>query len=115
MIAERGGENLGSVAVTPEDDDVARLRILLVEPAARGLGLGGRLVDECLEFARSAGYSKMKLSTFSVLTGARRIYERAGFRVVSEQADDSIGHDLVHETWEIELRGCETGARETGA
>ncbi|HEX6748880.1 MAG TPA: bifunctional helix-turn-helix transcriptional regulator/GNAT family N-acetyltransferase [Longimicrobium sp.] len=102
-IAEREGEIVGSVFCTQMDDETAKLRLLYVEPSARGLGIGGRLVDECIAFARSAGYRKMVLWTNSVLLAARRIYERAGFRVVNEEVHDHFGLPLMAETWEMEL------------
>ncbi|HEX6442710.1 MAG TPA: helix-turn-helix domain-containing GNAT family N-acetyltransferase [Stellaceae bacterium] len=102
-IAERDGEPVGSVALVAETDTIGRLRLLLVEPATRGCGLGRRLVEECLGFARQAGYCKVVLSTFNVLIAARRIYEAAGFRLVSEQPQRRFGHDLVEEYWELPL------------
>lgn len=102
-IAERVGEIVGSVFCTKLSDDVAKLRLLLVEPSARGHGLGRRLVDECVAFAREAGYTKMVLWTNSVLTVARRIYAQVGFRMVLEETHDHFGLPLVAETWEMEL------------
>lgn len=104
-IAERDGENVGSIFLVryPERPGVAKLRLLLVEPAARGLGIGGRLVDECTRFARDAGYHTITLWTNSVLTSARHIYKTAGYRLASEEIHNSFGHDLVAETWELVL------------
>ena len=103
-IAEREGENVGSVLLMRDTEEVARLRLLLVEPKARGLGIGVRLVEESLRFAHEARYRKVTLWTHSVLTAARRIYERAGFKLVDQQTHDNFGKELTGETWELELR-----------
>lgn len=102
-IAEQDGENVGSAALVREADRVARLRLLLVEPTARGLGLGGRLVEECLRFARQARYETVTLSTCSVLVAARRLYQAAGFRLVAAHPGHRFGHELVGEDWELRL------------
>jgi GNAT superfamily N-acetyltransferase len=104
-IAERDGENVGSVMVTkdPRRRGVAKLRLLLVHPSARGLGLGHRLVDECTRFARDAGYHTISLSTNRVLTAARRIYAEAGYEMVRTEKHDHFGVPLVAETWVMEL------------
>ena len=102
-IAELDGEIVGSVFVVQASETVGKLRLLLVEPKARGLGLGTRLVQECIRFARRAGYQKLMLWTNSVLVEARHIYEKTGFHLVHEEAHHSFGHDLVGETWELEL------------
>jgi DNA-binding MarR family transcriptional regulator/GNAT superfamily N-acetyltransferase len=102
-IAEKDGENVGSVVLVKDAAGVAKLRLLLVEPRARGLGIGARLVQECLRFARQAGYRAVRLWTNSVLVAARRLYQREGFRLIEAQPHFSFGHELIGETWELAL------------
>jgi DNA-binding MarR family transcriptional regulator/GNAT superfamily N-acetyltransferase len=102
-IAEMNGENVGTVMLVKDADDVARLRLLLVDPKARGLGLGMRLTDECVKFARAKGYKKITLWTHSILTAARHIYEKAGFKLTSSEKRHTWGQDVVAEFWDLEL------------
>jgi DNA-binding MarR family transcriptional regulator/N-acetylglutamate synthase-like GNAT family acetyltransferase len=102
-IAEKDGEIAGCVMLVKKSKEVAKLRVLLVEPFARGLGIGGRLVDECIRFARQAGYRKITLWTQSVLTAARHIYKQKGFVCVHEEPYHNFGQELVSETWELKL------------
>jgi DNA-binding MarR family transcriptional regulator/GNAT superfamily N-acetyltransferase len=104
-IAEREGDNVGCVFLVkdPEREGVAKLRILLVEPSARGLGIGKRLVDECTRFARQAGYHTISLWTNDILVSARQLYLGAGYRLVREEPHHSFGQDLVGQFWELAL------------
>jgi GNAT superfamily N-acetyltransferase len=110
-IAERGGAAVGSVFLVQARDDatneplpgIAQLRMLLVEPSARGLGIGAALATECERFARRRGYHTIRLWTNSILAAARAIYQKAGYRLVASEAHHSFGHDLIGETWELAL------------
>jgi GNAT superfamily N-acetyltransferase len=102
-IAERGGENAGSIFLVKETDEVARIRLLLVEPSARGSGIGAALVDACIAFARQTGYRRLTLWTHQVLTAARAIYERKGFTLTESKPHNSWGKEVVGETWDLEL------------
>ncbi|WP_344468592.1 GNAT family N-acetyltransferase [Kitasatospora kazusensis] len=102
-IAEQDGRRVGCVLCVADDESTAKLRILLVDPVARGQRLGTRLVDECLEFARAAGYARIRLWTNDPLTSARGIYLAAGFRLVAEEPHHSFGVDLVGQVYELDL------------
>jgi DNA-binding MarR family transcriptional regulator/GNAT superfamily N-acetyltransferase len=102
-IAELNGENVGTVMLVKDSEGVARIRLLLVDPKGRGLGLGTRLVDECVKFARAAGYKKITLWTHSILTAARHIYEQAGFTLTSSEKKHSWSKDVVAEYWDMKL------------
>lgn len=102
-IAEIGGEQVGSIFCVKAGEDVAKLRLLLVDSKARGLGLGTRLVQECIRFARRSGYKKLTLWTNDILVEARRIYEKSGFKLIEEERHHSFGHDLVGQNWDLML------------
>ena len=102
-IAERDGENVGCIFLVRASDELAKLRLLLVEPSARGLGLGARLIGECIGLARACGYREMTLWTQSCLSDARRLYEAAGFTLSKSEAHRSFGQDLMGEHWDLKL------------
>jgi DNA-binding MarR family transcriptional regulator/GNAT superfamily N-acetyltransferase len=109
-IAERAGERVGCIFLVKADDSTAKLRLLLVEPGVRGTGLGARLVDECVRFARSAGYRRLVLWTHANLAAARHLYERAGFTRTSHEPRTSFGQALTSETWELPLTDSVPGS-----
>ena len=102
-IAEQEGVRIGCIFLVYKSDDIAQLRLLLVEPSARGLGVGSRLVQECIDFAVAHKYSKVRLWTNDVLISARRIYEAAGFALIEEENHSSWGKPLTSQTWELDL------------
>jgi len=102
-IAEMNGEIVGSVFLVKQSDSVAKLRLLLVEPKARGLGIGNALVEACLGFAREVGYSAMTLWTHTVLESARRIYAAHGFQIVETHVHEEFGAPIQSETWRLDL------------
>ncbi len=102
-IAEKDGENVGAVFLVKKSVTAAKLRLLIVDPKARGLGIGKRLVDECTRFARQAGYKKITLWTNSILLAARSIYQKAGYQLIKSEKHRSFGQDLIGETWELKL------------
>jgi GNAT superfamily N-acetyltransferase len=102
-VVEQDGLVIGSVFVVKESDTVAKLRLLYVDRAARGLGIGRRLVDECIRFSRACGYKTLTLWTNDILASARHIYEAVGFRLVAQEAHRSFGKDLIGQNWDLDL------------
>jgi ribosomal protein S18 acetylase RimI-like enzyme len=113
-IAERGAQILGAVFVVEKEPGIAQLRMLYVEPEARGAGLGRRLVDECIAFARAKDYRRLELWTNDILVAARRIYETADFTLVSEEKHHSFGRDLTGQTWALELEPAPAPVKSLG-
>ena len=109
-IAEKDGENVGFVMLIKKSDEVAKLRMLLVDPKARGLGIGKRLVEECIRFAQQRGYKKMTLWTNDILVAAIHIYRECGFKMVGEERHHSFGHEMVGQTWELDLAAASSAA-----
>lgn len=103
LIAELDGEAVGSIFLVKYTEEIAKLRLLLVEPLARGFGVGRKLIRECIDFARQSGYKKVTLWTQSCLLAARNLYREAGFKLVKEDSQSAFGADLVSEIWELEL------------
>ena len=102
-IAEMQGERVGSIFCVKASEDVAKLRMLLVVPKARGLGLGSHLVKECIRFAKRSGYKKLTLWTNDILVEARRIYDKNGFKLMEEEHHHGFGHDLIGQNWDLML------------
>jgi DNA-binding MarR family transcriptional regulator/GNAT superfamily N-acetyltransferase len=102
-IAEKEGEIVGSVFLVKRSKYIGQLRMLYVEPSARGMGIGGRLVSECIRFGKQVGYKKILLWTNSILYSARKIYEAQGFKMIHTESEHSFGHDMIFETWELKL------------
>ncbi|HEY8598699.1 MAG TPA: GNAT family N-acetyltransferase [Thermomicrobiales bacterium] len=102
-IAELGGEQVGCIFLVKASDTTGKLRLFLVEPLARGQGIGKLLVNECIRFARTAGYSTITLWTVDILRAARHLYEQNGFRLIHSETNRNFGHDLVDQTWELTL------------
>jgi GNAT superfamily N-acetyltransferase len=102
-IAEAGGERAGCVMCISKDRWTAQLRLLLVEPHARGMGIGSRLIAQCVNFAREAGYRRMILWTNDPLVDARRLYERTGFRMIEQARHRAFGQTMIEQTWQLDL------------